>query len=186
MQLDKEYSYGGHMKLEKAPKVVAKLAKERKDENWAFRSFLKWTELPEEEIDAIVHKHYEDVSNQIDCCACGNCCRVALPTLEDDDVTRLAEGLKLSEEELTKRFLTRNENGDLTFNSKPCPLLSDKRCQAYEHRPATCKSYPHLQKNEFVYRLIQAVHNCSICPIVFNVFERLKKELWNKQNAEKF
>ena len=47
----------------------------------------------------------------------------------------------------------------------------------YAHRPKDCHSYPHLHKKEFVFRLWGVVENCSICPIVFNVYEQLKDEL---------
>ena len=67
------------MKLQTDPKVVAKLAEECEDANWRFRSFLKGVDLDIEELDAIVHSHCDAVSSQIDCCACGNCCREALP-----------------------------------------------------------------------------------------------------------
>lgn len=169
------------MKLQTDPNVVAKLAEKREDANWRFRSFLKGIDLSVEELDTIVHKHYKDVSSQIDCCACGNCCREVLPVLRDDDVVRLAEGLELSRDELAKRFLTTDEDGDLTFSRRPCPLLSGNRCSAYDHRPDVCRSFPHLRKDEFVFRLIQAVQNCSVCPIVYNVFERLKAELWHSR-----
>ena len=82
------------MKLQTDPMMVAKLAEEREEANWRFRTFLKGTDLEVEELDAIVHKHYEDVASQIDCCACGNCCREILPTLDDADVSRLATGLE--------------------------------------------------------------------------------------------
>ena len=170
------------MELQTDPKVVARLAREREDENWRFRSFLKGVDLDVEELDAIVHRHCADVSSRIDCCACGNCCREALPTLSDDDVSRLAGGLGISPEEVVARYLIRDEDGDVTFNRRPCPLLLGNLCRVYEHRPETCRSYPHLQKEEFVFRLTQAVSNCSICPIVFNVFERLKDELWRRPN----
>ena len=168
------------MKLQKDPKVVAKLAEEREDANWRFRSFLKGIDLDIEEIDAIVHEHYEDVASQIDCCACGNCCRQILPTLDDADVIRLATGLGITPDEVVTQYLTRDEDNDLTFNRCPCPFLVGNRCRVYEHRPDTCRSYPHLQKSEFVFRLAQAFSNCSICPISFNVYERLKAELWHR------
>jgi Fe-S-cluster containining protein len=56
-------------------------------------------------------------------------------------------------------------------------MLLENRCTVYEFRPEDCRSFPHLHKDEFVFRLIQAVQNCSICPIVFHVFERLKNDL---------
>lgn len=169
------------MRLQTDPEVVAKLAEEHEGENWRFRSFLKGAGLEIEELDAIVHRHYEAVSSQIDCCACGNCCREGLPVLQTSDVARLAAGMNLSEAEVIKRFLVpKEEKETFTFNGRPCPLLSGNRCTAYESRPSVCRSFPHLHKEEFIFRLVQVVVNCSICPIVFNVFERLKDELWHK------
>lgn len=112
------------MKLQTDPKVVAKLAEEREDANWRFRTFLKGIELEIEELDAIVHRHYEYVASQIDCCACGNCCREILPTLDDADVSRLATGLETTPDEIVTQYLTRDEEGELTFNRRPCPFLS--------------------------------------------------------------
>jgi Fe-S-cluster containining protein len=168
------------MHLQTDPKMVAKLAEEREDANWCFRTFLKGIDLKIEEIDAIVHRHYQDVARQIDCCACGNCCREVLPTLDDADVRRLSAGLGTTPEEIIARYLTRDEDGDLTFNRRPCPFLSGNLCRVYEYRPDMCRSYPHLHKEDFVFRLAQAVSNCSICPIAFNVYERLKAELWHR------
>ncbi len=171
------------MKLQTDPKVVAKLAEQRQDQNWRFRAFLKGADLTVEELDAIVHRHYEAVSRQIDCCACGNCCRHAVPDLQASDVARLAAGMALPEAAVIQRYLIPGEQeGMFTFNRTPCPLLSGNRCATYGSRPDTCRSFPHLHKEEFVFRLIQAVENCSICPIVFNVFERLKAELWHRPN----
>jgi Fe-S-cluster containining protein len=171
------------MKLQTDPKVVAQLAEQREEANWRFRTFLKNTELEIEELDAIVHEHYEDVASQIDRCSCGNCCREILPTLDDADVTRLAAGLEATSDEIITQYLTRDEDGDLTFNRRPCPFLVGNRCRVYEHRPETCRSYPHLQKEEFVFRLAQAVSNCSICPISFNVYERVKADLWHRPDG---
>lgn len=49
------------------------LARKKKDENWAFRSFLKESDIPSEETDRIVHKLYKEVSMKIDCTRCANC-----------------------------------------------------------------------------------------------------------------
>lgn len=34
-------------------------------------------------------------------------------------------------------------------------------------------------KEDFVFRLIGVVGNYDVCPIVFNVYEQLKAELWH-------
>jgi len=170
------------MKIEKDIKRIKELAAKKEDENWRFRSFLKGVDLSVGELDAIVHRHNDEVSRQIDCGACGNCCKTILPTLSSDDINRLARELDTSTEDFISRYLIPTEHGDEhTFNGTPCPLLSGKKCTVHAARPDACRSYPHLQKEDFVFRLIQAVDNCSICPIVYNVFERLKDELWDSQ-----
>ena len=35
---------------------IKHLSKQKEDENWDFRSFLKWCDMPPEEIDSIVHR----------------------------------------------------------------------------------------------------------------------------------
>jgi Fe-S-cluster containining protein len=164
--------------LETDPKVVARLAESKEDENWRFRTFLKG--VGSDELDAIVDRHYKDVASRIDCCTCGNCCKLALPILGRKDVNRLADGLALSKDAVIDRFLESEEEPETyTFNAKPCPLLKDKRCTVYDSRPDDCRSYPHLHKEGFSGRLIGVIGNCSICPIVYNVLERLKNELWD-------
>lgn len=165
------------MELQTDPSVTARLAEERMEENLRFRTFLKGVDLEIEEIDAMVHKHYEYVASRIDCCTCGNCCREASPHLHATDIARLAAEMKLSEEEIRDRFLVPTEEKDtFAFNKLPCPFLSGNRCTVYASRPDDCCSFPHLHKEEFVFRLLRAVENCAVCPIVFNVFERLKDE----------
>jgi uncharacterized protein len=167
------------MELESDPDTVKRLAEEREDENWTFRTFLKGIDLEIEELDAIVHRHYEDVARQIDCCACGNCCREVTPIFSEEDVLRLATGLGMSTGEFVERFLIKDKDGDMILRNSPCPFHAGNLCTVYDHRPDDCRSFPHLHKEEFVFRLMQAVQNCSVCPIVFNVFERLKDELWH-------
>ena len=174
------------MRLETDPKRVAELAGEREDENWRFRSFLRGLDITIEELDALVHDHYAVVSSRIDCCACGNCCRKADPLLLQADIQRLASGLNLCEADVIEQYLQPGDEEDsFEFKASPCPLLSGNMCTVYDSRPEDCRSYPHLHSTEFVLRLIQAVVNCSICPIVFNVFERLKDDLWPERDAER-
>jgi Fe-S-cluster containining protein len=167
------------MKLELDPEVVKRLAQEREGENWRFRTLLKGMDLDTEELDAIVHRHYEDVARQIDCRACGNCCRDVTPSLSEHDILRLATAQGIDTSEFVQRFVVKDEEGDMLFRDSPCPFQDGNLCGVYDHRPEACRSFPHLHKNEFVFRLVQAVQNCSVCPIVFHVFERLKDELWH-------
>lgn len=75
------------------------LSKEKAEENWAFRAYLKECDISPEEIDAIVHRLYKEVSSKIDCKACGNCCKEITPVLDEEDIEKLSKGLGLSNAE---------------------------------------------------------------------------------------
>ena len=166
------------MRLETDISTIERLAREREDANWQFRCFLKNCDLDEKEIDAIVHDLYRAVSEGIDCLECANCCRVIRPLLKQQDITRLASGLGMPYEDFVRQYLNEDEEGEsYVFRVMPCPFLSGNSCSVYAHRPDDCRSYPHLHKPEFVFRLNQAVSNCSVCPISYNVFELLKQEI---------
>jgi hypothetical protein len=71
------------------------------------------------------------------------------------------------------------------FKNLPCPFLSGNTCTVYDVRPEDCRSYPHLRKGEFVFRLMGVVCNCAVCPIVYNVLERLKGEFWHLPRGDR-
>lgn len=170
------------MKIETDLKKIRETAKKKEDQNWKFRSFLIGYDIEVEELDSVVHRLLEEVYKEIDCTACGNCCREISPVLEQEDIQRLSQGLAMSPESFKKRFLVKNDRNyseGFVFNKKPCPFLKGNLCSHYELRPEACRSFPHLHKEEFVFRLIGVVENYGVCPIVFNVYEQLKAELWH-------
>ena len=61
------------MEIEKDLKIIESVAREKDDENWEFRSFLKQHDYGIDKLDAIVHRITDEVSAQIDCTQCGNC-----------------------------------------------------------------------------------------------------------------
>ena len=91
------------MGIEKDLKIIERVGREKDDENWEFRSFLKRHDYEIEKLDAIVHRINDDVCAQIDCTQCGNCCKHVRLILDEDDVTRFAVDLKISEDELKKK-----------------------------------------------------------------------------------
>jgi len=155
------------------------LAEKKEIENWEFRIFLKNLDMSIEELDAVVHEIYEKVVSEIDCTKCANCCKEIKSELDNEDVEKLSINLDVTTEELISQYLIESEEpGKWNFNKLPCPFLIDNLCSKYNHRPKACFSYPHLHKKQFVFRLWSVIENYSICPIVFNVYENLKAELW--------
>jgi hypothetical protein len=149
------------MKLEINLKNIEQIAKLKEDENISFRSYLKVQDS--EKVDEIVHRLYEEIAPQIDCLNCGNCCLNLRPIATDKVLSLFVEPKDIEAFKYLKSF--------------PCKNLCDKKCTVYSVRPEECRSYPYLHKDEFVTRTYGALQNYEICPIVFNVFELLKKEL---------
>ncbi|MGD9411898.1 MAG: YkgJ family cysteine cluster protein [Desulfobacterales bacterium] len=173
------------MKLEINLNKIKKLSEKNDRENWNFRSFLKGYDATIEEMDAIVHELYQKISSEIDCTICANCCKEVKPLLDQEDIKKCCEGLKVSVSQFKKKYLKSDkEEGNFVFKEKPCPFLKNNLCSIYPHRPKDCESFPHLHKKEFIFRLWGVVENCSICPIVFNVYEQLKGELWHSGDDE--
>ncbi|MHC1726840.1 MAG: YkgJ family cysteine cluster protein [Syntrophobacteraceae bacterium] len=113
---------------------IEELSGKREKENWEFRAFLK-SECEPEILDALVHELNRMVSEAVDCSACMNCCRETIPSFDQEDIERFAEGLGSSPEEFSKEYLIISDEGDLTFRSVPCPFLGDKGCKNQAARP---------------------------------------------------
>lgn len=160
-------------KLEISVAVIASLAEAHWADNWNFRAYLQ-QEVAPKDIDRAAQEICRDVSNKIDCTACGNCCREIYPHFRPADVTRLASGLGQSELELSKTMRDEGENTKV-FCASPCPMLKQKKCTVYDYRPDDCREYPHLHKPDFLGGSIGTIENYGTCPIVFNVYGQLKR-----------
>lgn len=125
-------------------------------------------------MDTIVQQLHEDVSAEIDCLSCANCCRTLGPAIYDKDIERMAKALRIKPAEVVSKYLIMDEDGDYVFRSMPCPfLLSDNYCSIYQARPKACREYPHTDRKRFeqIYKL--TVKNSATCPIAYEVLCRL-------------
>jgi uncharacterized protein len=160
---------------------IRTLSRKKERENWEFRTFLKG-EITSKMLDSVVHRLYQEIVAEIDCTDCANCCREITPVLEQEDIEAFAQGLRILPKELTDKYMLKNEKG-FSFSQAPCQFLHEKRCTNYGARPKDCQSYPHLHKDDMMSRLMGVVENYCICPIVFNVYEGLKRELWSRKRV---
>lgn len=142
-------------------KSIATIAKLKEEENISFAADLR--DHDSERIDEIVHRLYKDIVSQIDCTNCGNCCLNLRPIATDEVLRLFVEPKNMEEYRYSKSF--------------PCKNLSDKRCTIYSERTEECREYPYMHRDRYVDRTHEILQNYEICPIVFNVFELLKKEL---------
>lgn len=173
------------MKLLTSIDKIKKLASQREEENRSFRSYLKDCGLPEEMIDEEVEKLSKRITPRIDCKACANCCRELEPFLDEPDVGRLAGALKLSGEQVKRDYLApSSREGKLTFKEKPCPFLKGTLCSVYSHRPEYCRQYPDLFNQGLIHRLSGFIRHASICLIIYNILQALKREIWTMAGVQ--
>ncbi len=164
------------MKIETDLNLIKRNAKLREKENLRFRAYLKGRDP--DKVDAIVHALFEKVAERIDCTECANCCIELETSFRMDEIDRMSEYLQIDKIEFINQSTKPDEYGEkdkFVLNSTPCQFLKDNKCTIYPVRPEECRSYPHLQKDEFIFRLFSVIDNYEICPIVYNVYELLKQ-----------
>lgn len=131
--------------------------------------------IDSEVLDNTVYSLYEALSPQIDCTACGNCCRSLLINVEKEDARVLAGYLDISIDQFRKTYVEESSSGELSVMNKiPCHFLKDNMCTVYAARPAECREFPGLHRPGFNQRLFATFMHYGRCPIIYNVIEGLR------------
>ena len=154
---------------------IKQIAEEKQAENDLFRDFLKQPD--DEAIDSMVHALSETITAQIDCTQCGNCCKSLMINITKEETIQLSNHLQISETQLIDQYIEQSEQGQMIINTIPCHFLKGTSCSIYEHRFTECREFPHLHKPHFTGRLFGTMQYYEICPIIFNVVEKLKEAL---------
>ena len=160
--------------IEKNLLKIKHFAAIREDENYRFRAFLK--EKDGKIIDRIVQRLHLEITQQIDCTLCGNCCCVLKPRLHPEDIIVLARLENMTPKSYQDNYCEKTAFDEIFLKTKPCRYLEEKRCSIFKNRPEECKSYPNTQKEKFTSRLLGMINAYEVCPIVFNLMEQLKDE----------
>ncbi len=150
-------------------------ADQREHENDRFRFFLK--NGNGKKIDIIVHRLNDTIAPQIDCTACGNCCKSLMINVTAEEANSLSAHLQTTVTDLKEKYLEESAEGQMVINRIPCHFLTGTKCSIYEHRFEGCREFPYLDKDNFTNRLFGIMMYYSVCPIIFNVVETLKNEL---------
>lgn len=83
--------------------------------------------------------------------------------------------LKSTKEEFMDKYIEEIING-YDLKGKPCCFLTKKgACEIEKCKPEGCRDYPFTNKPERLLSLISIVDFASICPVVFEILEKLKK-----------
>lgn len=173
------------------PKNVKRIARIREEENSAFRAFLK-EDANQELFDKKVNLLHRELFANYDCSKCRNCCKEFYGSIPVEDIEQDAKYLKMVAEEFKRKFLQQDENEEgFSTRHKPCDFLQpDGNCLLGECRPRSCKEYPHTDKPGRIESLLSMLENAEICPVVYEIIERLKQdpdyEAFDKKYVAKF
>lgn len=151
-------------------------SKLKSEENQQFFKRLK--KIKPKVLDKLIHPLHEEVFECTNCLKCANCCTTTGPLFTDKDISRIAKHLRIKPFEFTQQYLRIDEDRDYVLKSVPCTFLGeDNYCSIYEVRPKACREYPHTDRKKQNQLLNLTEKNIEVCPAVFNIVEKLKKEL---------
>lgn len=157
----------------KSPEEMQPFLASKNIENMFFKKHLR--NFKSEFIDQSIHSLNQQISPQIDCTTCANCCKKLEPGLEENEIVTLAHIKQIEPLVFKQQFVA--FDGEAPFlKTKPCMFLNSCKCSIYDSRPNACAGYPHLDAKDMKYKR-SLWSNYTVCPIVFNVIEALKLEL---------
>lgn len=150
-------------------------AQKNKEKNYKFRIYLKIHADPEE-LDRQFKELHDKYFSEYDCSKCRNCCTKYCGTIPSEDIPKDAESLGMTTEEFIGNYLKEPPNSE-GYNTKncPCDFLVDNDCILGDNRPDACKEFPHTDKEDRMGSLLSIIGNTSICPVVYEIMEELKK-----------
>lgn len=159
---------------------IKRLGEKKRAENLKFRRYLKSHEFVERQF----RKAAEEVTAEIDCRQCAECCRVPDVPIVERDVEKLTHYLGLSERAFLEKHTALDEDGKLILRRTPpsptsrggCTFLDGNDCTVYEARPGNCERFPHLLKGQgsLESKMWAFVDRATFCPIVYNWMEKVK------------
>lgn len=145
------------------------------DENYAFRTYLK-NHADINKLDKQFLELHNELFVNYDCSKCRNCCKEYSVSLEEDELGTVADFLKIPEIEFRDKYIE-EYLGEYQLKKTPCCFLKkDGSCEIEACKPEGCKGYPFTDRPERLLNLISIIESASVCPVVFEMIERLKKE----------
>ena len=151
------------------------LARKKEKENLRFRNYLK-NHADEIELDRQFKMLHEKYFKIYDCKKCRNCCKKLGISMDKNELDDICEYLNIDEEKYIYDELV-NNYGEYSFKGCMCKFLDENNnCRIEKCLPLSCLEYPYTNKKERLFSLYSVIGNVSICPVVYEILEELKKE----------
>ncbi|WP_102401360.1 YkgJ family cysteine cluster protein [Haloimpatiens massiliensis] len=154
-------------KLEQEFKKVEK-------QNYAFRAYLK-NHADSDELDKQFLELHNELFKDYDCSKCRNCCKVYSITLQESEIEEATKLLKVTKKEFMDKYMKMTVDG-YEVKEKPCCFLTENgACKIEKCKPEECREYPFTNNPDRLFSLLSIVSFASVCPVVFEMLERLKE-----------
>ena len=156
-----------------SPADVHGAASRLERENLRFRTFLK-NRADENALDRDFASLHDELFSEEFCIQCGNCCREYSTVLKDNDIGAIAKYLRITPSAFLSEYTEDSPDGPEI--KAPCRFLSsDGRCEIQVCKPEDCKAFPYTDRPERIWSLYNTISLASVCPLVFEILQRLKK-----------
>lgn len=131
----------------------------------------------EDKLDRQFLRLHKELFAGYDCSKCRNCCKVYKGSIPAEDIDRDAKYLGIIPEQFIDTYLQEEYDMNYQTKHKPCDFLQeDGKCKLGDCKPDSCKKYPYTDQTERLSSLLSVLDVIGICPVTFEIFERLKKE----------
>lgn len=158
------------------PRKIVFWGKKKEKENSRFRAFLKSHADPDE-LDQRFKSLHEEIFAAYDCSKCRNCCKEYNASVPDNEIASDAEFLAMPADEFKTRYFSgQNQNGDWISRGLPCCFLNGNECILQDHKPESCKLFPYTNQPDRMGSLMNTMEIAQVCPIAYEIIERLKQE----------
>ena len=159
------------------PSQVEYYAQKAENKNIKFRAWLKMNADPDD-LDMQFLQLHQELFSAYDCSSCRNCCKQYFGTIPAEDLERDAEYLHMSVDTFMEKYLKSSANLEAeSFDTKhrPCDFLGDQgECILGDCIPQNCLDYPYTDKPDRMGSLLSFLEAVSVCPVAYEICERLK------------
>ena len=158
------------------PRKVKDAAKQKEKENIRFRTFLKGN-ADEKVLDQQFSDLHAEFFSNYDCSRCRNCCKEFHGTFSHEELDKCATSLGITKDDFIKTYLKESVSlGEYETKNRPCDfLLASGECKLGESKPKGCIEFPYTNKPERLWSLYSVLNAVSVCPVAFEIVERLKQ-----------